>query len=172
MKGKSLDLSKFSQDDLKKLGAQVLSKIKNPEQGIGRELFDAMIKITPKLGVEAVVVDNVDNPTKVLLIKRDSKCPYYAGTWHITGGFVRYSKNILETAEEIIKRELDCGVKKFKNTGRLFSFVDTRGHTITLICLVEIKNKPKDGKWFISMPNPKKMIPHQILALREIFNWR
>lgn len=166
-----MDFSKLNQKDLKKTIASALPYIKNPEKGIGKELFSALIKVVPCLSVEAVVVDNIDNITKVLLTKRDLNSPDYPCIWHITGGFVRYSNNISEAVEEVVGRELGVKVKKFKNTGKLFSFVDKRGHTIALVCLVEISGKPKNGKWFDSLPKDyDKMISHHISILDGIFN--
>lgn len=166
-----MDFSKLNQKDLKKTIASALPYVKNPENGIGEEFFDALIKVVPCLSVEAVVVDNIDNITKVLLTKRDLNSLNYPGIWHITGSFIRYSNNISEAIEEVIGRELGVKVKKFKNTGELFSFVDKRGHTIALVCLVEVDDKPKEGKWFTSLPEDyDKMISHHKVILKKIFN--
>ena len=160
-------LENLSQEELKSLAAQVLYRIRNAEKGIGTELFDAIITVVPQTAIEALVVDNIENPTKILVTYRADR--YYLG-WQFPGGYIRFGEDFEETVENVVKRELDVKVKRMVDTGIKNSGVDHRGHTIAYVFLVELENRPSKGKWFSCVP--KDLLgPHKKI-LEEALGWK
>lgn len=164
----NVNFSEISQDDLKKLAAQALSCIQNPESGIGSELFDTIIKIVPQPTVEAVVVDNIDNPTKVWLTPRH--CKYYQNSVHCPGSFVRYGETFEQDLCRLIKNELGVKVKRFKDTSEKYNIVEQRRHIIGFIFLVEVDSEPETGKWFNHIPH--NLLPEHKNFIGKIFGWK
>jgi len=162
-----IDLSKFSQNEIKRLSASAISLITEPEKGIGSDLFDAIIKIVPQVAVEALIVDNINHPKKILVTWR--KDNNYTG-WHFPGGFIRFGSSFNKTLRDVIKREIGVEIKKIKDTGVKYSKTDKRGHTVGLVFLVEIAGKPTVGKWFSSVP--KKLLKCHKLFLKEAIGWK
>ena len=44
----NIDILKLSKEEVKNLTALLLKKISNPENGLGKDLFDAIIAIAPQ----------------------------------------------------------------------------------------------------------------------------
>jgi len=89
---------------------------------------------TPKLTVDGILL----NQEKILLIKR--KNPPYKDNWSLPGGFVEYG----EKTEDAVLREFfeETGLKtKINKLIGVYSDPDRdpRGHTISIIYLVEEK---------------------------------
>jgi len=145
----SIAFSEMSQGELKRITARALSCIKDPERGIGAELFDAIITVVPQTCIEAIVVDNIDKPSKILVTPRDDE--HYQGL-HFPGGYIRFGDNHEQTVRKVINRELRVSVKRLKYTGVLTSGVDTRGHTLGTVFLVELDGSPSTGQWFDKVP--------------------
>ncbi len=167
MNTKELDLSSFSQDEFKNIAAQVIRQIKEPEKGIGTELFEAVITIVPQPCVEALVVDSLENPSKILLIWREDK--HYRG-WHFPGSFIRLGESFQNALDRVISRELGVGIKRFKNTEVNYSCLDSRGHTVGNVFLVELNNAPtKSYQWFNNAP--EDLLEHHKRFLKEALGW-
>lgn len=161
-----IDFSEISQNELKEMAALVLAYIENPEKGIGKDLFDAIITIVPQTCIEAIVVDNIDGPSKILVTWRDDE--HYHG-WHFPGGYIRFGDNYEQTVKKVINRELQAGVKKLKFTGVLISNVDSRGHTLGAVFLVELDVNSTKGEWFNHVP--KNLLAHHKELLKRAIGW-
>jgi len=163
----SIDFSGMSQDELKKVAARSLSRIKDREGGIGRELFDAIITVVPQTCIEAIVVDNIEKTSKILVTWRDDK--HYHG-WHFPGGYIRFGKDFDETVHNVIQKELGVGIKRLKDTGVKYGGVDSRGHTLGIVFLVELDSNPSKGEWFDKVPsellNHHKEFLEKVLGLK------
>lgn len=162
-----LDLSGLSQEDLRKLAARVLSFVEKPEKGIGPDLFGAIIAVVPQTCIEAIVVDNIAQPNRILVTWRSDK--HYLG-WHFPGGYVRFGDNFEQTVRKVVKRELSRKTKGMKFTGTLTHNVDTRGHTLGAVFLVELDQEPEVGKWFNKVPFA--LLPHHKAFLKEVLGWK
>ncbi len=150
MDPESIDFSEMSQDELKEMAALALAHIENPEKGIGSKLFDAIITVVPQTCIEAIVVDNIEKPSKILVTPRHDE--HYQGL-HFPGGYIRFGDSYEQTIRKVIKRELRVSVKKSKFTGVLTGGVDSRGHTLGTVFLVELDGSPSDGQWFDKVPS-------------------
>jgi len=166
MDAENIDFSAFSQDELKKVAAQAIHQIKEPEKGIGTELFEAVITIVPQTCIEAVVVDNLERPSKILVVWRDDQ--HYRG-WHFPGGYIRFGQDFDETVRSVITRELGVPVKSFTDTEVKYSHLDSRGHTLGTIFLVELEGNPTQGQWFDHVP--EELLEHHKDFLKKVLGW-
>jgi 8-oxo-dGTP diphosphatase len=94
----------------------------------------------PRLTVDGIVIKE----DKILLIKRKNQP--FKGKWALPGGFVEYC----EMTEEAVVREVfeETGLKtKIKNLIGVFSDPnrDPRGHTVSIVYLLEVYNGKLKG---------------------------
>ena len=167
----NIDISKISQSEIKNLAALLLKKISNPENGLGRNLFDTIIAIVPQTTVEAVIVDNIDHPTKVLVTPRDDR--NYPRSCHLPGSFIRYSETFLQRLHHLIRAELKTGIKKFKDTNIKYNCLENKNkrHIIGLYFLVQLSADPKaTHKWVDYIP--KNLIKQHQDFLKNYFGWK
>ena len=90
---------------------------------------------TPKLTVDGVIL----NDNKILLIKRDIEP--FKGRWALPGGFVEYNEKVEDAIIREIKEETGVNAE-IKELIGVYSDPkrDPRGHTITIVFLLEIIN--------------------------------
>jgi len=170
MDPESIDFSEMSQDELKEMAALALKHIENPEKGIGKATFDAIMKVSPQVAIETIIVDDVDNPTQIFLTWREDE--HYKG-WHCAGSFMRFGKSFEQTVVDILRREHEAEVEDVKETGVTYNRVDSRGQTIGIVFLVK-SNIPMDQntstkKWFSSIPS--NTLPHHVDFLKRALGW-
>ena len=89
----------------------------------------------PKITTDGIIIKDKE----ILLIKR--KNSPFQGKWALPGGFVEYG----ETTEDAVKREVneETGLNtRIKNLAGVYSDPnrDPRGHTITVVYILEIIN--------------------------------
>lgn len=161
-----IDLSTFSQDELKTLAARAIRLIQNPEQGIGTELFEALITIVPQACVEALVLDNLDNPQRIYLSWREDQ--HYRG-WHCPGTFIRFGETFEIALRRVLRREINVGTNRFQSTNIQYSCMDSRGHTIGTVWLVKPEGEPTGGRWFPIDDLPYPILPHHLDLLQRVF---
>ena len=156
----------------RKLAAKVVLLIKNPEKGIGTELFEAIAQIVPQSCVEAIILDNIDKPTKLLLTPRNDN--RYQNLVHCPGSFIRFGETFEQTLHRLIKNELSVGIRRFRYTNYSYSFLekhptDGNRHLIGFVFLVEINNNPKTGNWFDHIPS--NLMLHHKDFLKKTLGW-
>lgn len=164
-----MNISKLSQKEIKRIAALLIKKIAKPEKGVGDVLFDALIKIVPQVTSEAVIVDNIKAPTKILLFPRKDK--YYKG-WHVIGSFTKFGENFKTALQKTVLKETGCKIKKYKDTGYKYNIIDLRGHTISLVYLVEINSgiNLKKGRWFNCKKLPDNLLGFHKKVLKKVLN--
>ncbi len=168
MSCENIDLSRLSQKELKRLAAGSIRLIKKPEEDIGTDLFEAVITIVPQPAIEAVVVDNLENPSKILATWRQDQ--HYRG-WHFPGSFIRFGESYKKALKRLISTELGVGIKRYKGTGVNYSLVDSRGHTIGIVFLVELDAEPtKPHQWFDYVP--EELLKHHKSFLKKVLRWK
>jgi len=94
----------------------------------------------PSIAVDGIITKD----EKILLIKRKNEP--FKGKWALPGGFVEYGERVEEAVLREIKEEtgLDAKIKKlfgvYSDPNR-----DPRGHTISIVFILEDKGKVKGG---------------------------
>ena len=167
----NIDILKLSKEEVKNLTALLLKKISNPENGLGKDLFDAIIAIAPQATVEAVIVDNIDHPTKVLVMPRDDR--NYPKSCHLPGSFIRYSETFLQRLNHLVRTELKVGIKKFKDTNVKYNCLEKKNkrHIIGFYFLVKLSAHSKvTHKWVDYIP--KNLIKQHQDFLKNYFGWK
>ena len=166
----NIDIAKLSQKEIKNLAALLLKKILNPEEGLGEDLFNAIIAIVPQTTVEAVIVDNIDHPTKVLVMPRDDR--NYPKSCHLPGGFIRYGETFLQRLRHLVRAELKVGIKNFKDTNIKYNCLEKKNkrHIIGFYFLVQLTDHSKVAhKWIDYIP--KNLIRQHKDFLKDYFHW-
>lgn len=160
-----------TQKEIKKLAASMLKKISKPEKGIGSDLFDAIISLTPQVTVEAVVVDNIEKPTKVLVTPRDDR--NYPKSCHLPGSFIRYGETFQERLRRLIKSELKTNVEKFKDTNIKYNRFEKKNkrHFVGFYFLVQLKKEPEITHQWVDYI-PQNLPEHHKDFLKNYFNWK
>ena len=163
---RDIDLSELSQDELKALAAQAIRGIQNPRGGIGTDLFEAVITIVPQPCVETLLVDNLYNPQKIYLTWREDQ--HYHG-WHFPGTFIRFGESFKDAIHRVVQREVNAGVYAFISADDEYSWIDSRGHTVGTVWLVQPDGEPTGGEWFSITDPPDPTLPHHINILQRVF---
>lgn len=180
----NLDFSQFSQKALKKIAARAISCIKEPEKGIGTELFESIFNIVPQPCVEAVIVDNIENPRELLITRRSEKNVTYAGRWHCPGTYIRRGETNPIALRRCIKIELGIGIRKYRFSGVIYndsygcdakegSQKNEKRHTVGLVYLVELTGRPRTdvGYRWIDF-NPGNILSTHRDFVRDALGWK
>ena len=142
--------------EIKKIIDLLESLIKNPKKGLPEEIFLFVSRITPLINVD-LLIKNKKGQT--LLVWRDDK--YYAPSWHIPGGIIRYKEKAEKRIMAVAKNELNAKVifdKEPLAINEIICKKRDRGHFISLLykCRLitqpdeRLKYKgglPKHGQW-------------------------
>lgn len=124
----------------------------------------------PKITVDGAIIKN----DKILLIKR--KNDPFKGKWALPGGFVEYGEKV----EDAVIREVyeETGLKtKIKKIIGVYSDPnrDPRGHTITIVYLLDIiggdlksNDDASDAKFFNFKELPDLSFDHNIIIKDSI----
>jgi len=144
------------------------SRIGNPSQGLPREVFFFVSRLTPMINVD-LLVKNSKNET--LLTWRADE--FHGPGWHVPGGVVRFKESIAARIQAVAASELGTRVD-FANEPLAMNEMmnpvrDTRGHFISLLyeCTLisppepklEYKAGPiKNGEWAWHATSPNDLI--------------
>ena len=156
-------MKELSQDDLKEVIALAIPLIKNPEKGIGTNLFNSLFHIVPQPCVELVVVDKIERPSKILTTYRSDKDPNYPGRRHCPGTYIRLGETDLNAIKRCLKGELGQDVTSFKLVGHYNNPIGCAGetsdgnehHTVGSVYSVQMAGKATTNvkrEWTNSIP--------------------
>lgn len=125
---------------------KLLKKVKNPNRGLPEPLFLALSKIVPFASCEMAIVNE---KKELLMAWRDDE--WWTG-WHFPGGVMRYGESFEMSLQNTARRELGIKLKSYKFLFPVNYTNSERGHTVSFIFLCTTGQKPKDGKFFKTMP--------------------
>ncbi len=173
IKEKKIDTNilKLSQKEIKHLAALLLKRISNPKDGLGKDLFSAIIAIAPQTTVEAVIVDNINHPTKVLVTPRNDHD--YPKSCHVPGSFMRYGETFFQRLNSLIKAELGVGIKKYQDIHATYNCLEKKNkrHIIGLYFLVELAANPKVAHQWVDYI-PKNLVKQHKDFFKSYFGWK
>jgi len=145
------------------------SSIKDSREGLPKEVFLFISKLTPIVNVDLLIQDE---RKRTLLTWRDDG--FYAPGWHIPGGIIRFKETAAMRIQAVAKQELGVEVE-FDSTPLAIHEVihptrDIRGHFISLLFRCQLVTpldesrcykignpKPSDWAWHDTFP--ENMIP-------------
>lgn len=143
--------------DIQQLIEMLESRISNASDGLPKEVFHFVSRLTPMINVD-LLVKNRKNET--LLTWREDE--FYGPGWHIPGGIVRFKETIASRIAAVAGSELGATVT-FKKEPIAMNEVtavgrNTRGHFISLLYECALTSSPdsrleykagtaKHGEW-------------------------
>lgn len=118
--------------DLRNLIESLESNISRPSQGLHKEVFLFVSRLTPMINVDLLVKND---KKQTLLTWREDE--YYGPGWHVPGGIVRFKETIATRIVAVAASELGAKVA-FKQEPLAINEVmnaerDTRGHFISML---------------------------------------
>jgi ADP-ribose pyrophosphatase YjhB (NUDIX family) len=143
--------------EIEKIIDALESLIENPSEGLPKDIFLFVSRITPIINVD-LLLKNEHNHT--LLTWRDDG--YWLPGWHIPGGIIRYKETISERIHVVAASELGAEVQFKKEPLAMNEVIHpsrrVRGHFISLLyecTLMSSLDKnlmyehgiPKPGEW-------------------------
>jgi len=141
---------KLDLDIVRKTAAHLLSFL-NPKDPFGKDLFDAVARVTVTLTVE-VIPWRIGHGRRIeiLLIRRkpDESDP---GVYHTPGTAIRCGEEIEEdTIPRLAKRELgkDCNFSDLRFVGNLNNVGEARGHFFSPVYTAQVTSEPANGEWW------------------------
>lgn len=148
---------------IKYLAAFLLGRIKNPQQGIGKELFNAIARLTVTLTPEAFCLrQNIETKKiEVYLIRRALDDTAYPGQWHCPGSAMRPSEEIEDVFRRLEEKEIGLKIISKKFVMHFNNPKETRGHFFSLIYLCELEGGADGkGQWFFVDQLPENTVEH------------
>jgi ADP-ribose pyrophosphatase YjhB (NUDIX family) len=118
--------------DLGSLIEALESGVHNPSQGLPKEIFLFISRLTPMVNVD-LLVKNEHNET--LLTWREDE--YYGPGWHVPGGIVRFKETTASRIQAVAANELgasvEFGTDPLAMNEVMHATRQTRGHFISLL---------------------------------------
>ncbi len=149
----------------------------NPRQPYGTELFNALARVVPFMGLEAVCLRCAPNGNiEVYLVQRALDDKDYPGQpWHAPGSILRTDETFDNVFARLEIREFGCCLLTKCQVVVLNNPEEPRGHAVSLVhlCIME-DGVVGHGSWFPVDALPKPTIPwhrdHVIPAAVAAFN--
>ncbi len=164
----TIDTANLSQEEIKSLAVSLLGKIEKSKNGLGKDLFNAIARLTVMLCFEVVCLrkNSATNQTEVYLIKRAPDETSYPGQWHIPGSVMRPGEEIEDVLLRLSQKEIGLEIMSKKFIFHVNYPKEPRGHFFSLIYLCQLSKEPGKGKWFAVNQLPENIIePHRTLVI-------
>lgn len=142
--------------EIKKTIDLLESLIKNPSDGLPKDAFLFISRMTPLINVDLLIKNEKE---QTLLTWRDDG--YHGPGWHIPGSIIRYKEKVADRIDAVAKKELGARVNFKKEPLAINEVIcsrKTRGHFISLLYECKLissldkglkfgKGTPKSGQW-------------------------
>ncbi len=158
-----IDTTNLSQEEIKDLAVLLLSKVEDPQKGIGKNLFNAIARLTVILTPEAACLrrNPQTNTVEVYLVRRAIDDTAYPGQWHIPGSAMRPGEEIEDVFLRLQEKELGIAITSKKFIFHFNNPKETRGHFFSLIYLCQLESGAKGkGEWFPVDQLPENIVGH------------
>ncbi len=148
----------------KKLAAALLVKISKTyshQEGMGRELFNAIAKLKVILTPEVVCLrNNQQGAMEVYLIKRAEDDSAYPGQWHIPGSAMRFGEELEDVFLRLEQKEIGLKITSKKFAFHFNNPKEARGHFFSLIYICSLEEGQGFGQWFPVTNLPENTISY------------
>ena len=134
------------------------------DQSLGTPLFEAIMRLSVGVAVEAVLLRENGGKLEVYLNKRAADDPAYPGQYHCPGSYMRPGESYADVFERLNEREFKTRITKGRLVGIHNNTNEERGHTQSHIFLVEVESEPqaKNGGWFSVNNLPEETVCHHV----------
>lgn len=153
-------MKKESQHDKYKPVVEAL-KIVDPQNPLGTELFDALARVMPVIGYEAVCLrwNPSTQGVEVYMTQRSPNDTAYPGEWHCPGSVLRYKEEIDDVFFRLETREFGAKLLSRRFVAEINHTKEARGHFISMVYLCTIaETEGLRGKWFPVNNLPEKTV--------------
>ena len=124
----------------------LLGKIDNPQNGLPLPVFESLCRLVPFVACELIIMNDKN---QILLTWREDE--FWKG-WHFPGGLMRYRESVDERVRKTALDEVGVGIESYEFLGFEDCHNSLRGPVMSLLFICHIKEDPKCGKFFNSMP--------------------
>ena len=146
-------------EEAKKAAKDSLALI-DPQKPFGRDLFEAIARVSVSAAFEAVCVR--ENPetkrTEVLLVQRPADDTAYPGEWHCPGSVLRPGESVEDVFRRIGESELAGKIEVRDFAGISNNPKEKRGHFYSVIYVCDVTGI--GGTWYPSENLPVRTIKH------------
>ena len=150
----------------------LLNKVKQP---YSPELFEALARRLPVMGLEAVVLREFDGRLEVLMTARPDNdlIANWAGKWHIPGTILRNEETFEDGFLRLGKREFGAKLVNIRFVYLHFPRTGDRGSNLQLVHVADIEeNQYPLGTWFNVEELPENAIDGHHEIIREVVRRR
>jgi len=132
----------------------------DPKKPMGKELFDAVARISISVAIETVALrkNNNNGKIEVFLTKR-LKNETHPGMFHIPGTILRPRETYEKAIRRIEYKEFKCQIVSYRFINIFNNIDELRGHTLQLIYICSIENI-NSKNWFSISNLPKSIISY------------
>lgn len=130
--------------------------------GLGRELFNAIARLTVVLTPEAACLrsDAKTGTVQIYLTQRAADDSAYPGQWHIPGSAMRSGEEIDDVFTRLSQSEIGLAITSKKFAFHFNNPKEARGHFFSLIYLCELTDGEARGQWFDVQKLPENIVKH------------
>jgi ADP-ribose pyrophosphatase YjhB (NUDIX family) len=97
--------------------------------------------------LEVVVLKDNGGELEVLLTQRTVNDSSFPNMWHVPGTVIRPGETLDVSLKRLAQTELGVEIESYEIAGLINNLKEPRGHFISPILLVKLRQSPKVGKW-------------------------
>lgn len=146
----------MSADSISQLVKRLEPLVLDSSQGLNQDLFLFVSRLTPLVNVDLLVQKQQPEGQSTLLTWRNDS--FYAG-WHIPGGIVRFKESFDYRIRQVAKLELSAEIQSIEGPVSINQKMnperDVRGHFISLLFRVNLRNEPNQNFRCKNLENPE-----------------
>lgn len=164
-------LSKSEQEGCAGLLARA-TPVPNMEWPILKAIWDC--RLLPMNPVECVILDSLDAPTRVFLMRRPADDPYHPGRpWHHPGSYLGANEKLSDAINRVCEKEVGLKPRRHLFVAPVNLWNLARDHEASFIFACELEGSCPESsetrKWFHLDKLPWDLLPHhRLIQFRAI----
>lgn len=126
----------------------------------GRELFDALARLTVTVAIETVALRQIDSTLMVFLAERPAGAAY-DGALNLPGSAMRPGESEADVIQRLAEREYGAKITDSRFVDNFNHPGEERGHFFNPIYLVELSGETTgEGDWYRIDNLPERLVKH------------